>query len=295
MYKKGLIVLNQFNKTEAYLYQVKRYILEFEALGIVLEPKTTGDLGIIISNGEISLKEKDYDFVIYNDKDIYIAKILEKLGYKLFNSSRSIEICDNKIYTHLYLADEGIEMPKTIPSNLCYIPNAHYDEAFADRAVALLDLPLVFKESYGSLGKNVFLIESEDELKDYLEKYKMESFLLQKYIQSSSGRDLRVLLIGGKVVAWMERVNEKDFRSNVGFGGRGVEVPLPDKAKNMAEKVAKLIGLDFCGVDILFGKEANQFYLCEVNSNAFFEELEKISGKNIAREYAKYIYDIIYK
>ena len=91
----------------------------------------------------------------------------------------------------------------------------------------------------------------------------------------------------------MLRKNENDFRSNIGLGGKGYKIDLPQKASEIAVKVSKILNLDYCGVDILF--DENNYYLCEVNSNAFFQEIEKVTSINVADYYARYIYDIIYK
>ena len=86
----------------------------------------------------------------------------------------------------------------------------------------------------------------------------------------------------------MERVaQEGEFRSNVELGGKGRAVKLEVSYACVAESAAKVLGLDYCGVDLLEGK--NGAIVCEVNSNAFFEGLELATGVNVAREYAKHI------
>ena len=77
-----------------------------------------------------------------------------------------------------------------------------------------------------------------------------------------------------------------EFRSNIELGGRGERIDLPKEYALVAEKVAKHLGLDYCGVDLL---EGNEPIVCEVNSNAFFEGLELATGVRIAEKYAEYI------
>ena len=87
----------------------------------------------------------------------------------------------------------------------------------------------------------------------------------------------------------MKRSNDNgDFRSNVAQGGHGEPVELPASFIETAEKAAKILNLDYCGVDLLDDKDGNPI-LCEVNSNAFLQEIERITGKNIAGIYAKHI------
>ena len=58
--------------------------------------------------------------------------------------------------------------------------------------------------------------------------------------------------------------------------------------KEVPLKVAFALKLDYCGIDFLLKKDGN-FVLCEVNSNAFFSGFEKVTGVNVAKEYAEYI------
>ena len=98
---------------------------------------------------------------------------------------------------------------------------------------------------------------------------------------------MRVIVVGGKAVAWMTRRSEIDFRSNVEAGGKGYVCDLPDSFRRIAEKSAEILQLDFCGADILFGKDGP--LLCEVNSNAMIGEAERVTGVDIADCYVNHI------
>ena len=294
--RKGLCIINTFNKSEGYLYQGNRLKEAFKNLNVELEIVTTEDLFLHIeNNGNIKLNFnlKEYDFAIFNDKDTVLSRMLEKKGLRVFNNSIAIETCDNKFLTHVCLSENNIMMPKTYPSFLCYSKNNYANPNYFLKISKEIGFPLIFKINYGSLGANVFLVNNIDELLELANKYKYQSFLIQEYIEKSKGQDIRVIVIGHKVVASMLRKNENDFRSNIGLGGKGYKIDLPQKASEIAVKVSKILNLDYCGVDILF--DENNYYLCEVNSNAFFQEIEKVTSINVADYYARYIYDIIYK
>lgn len=61
----------------------------------------------------------------------------------------------------------------------------------------------------------------------------------------------------------------------------------------MCEKCAKILNLDICGIDILFG-EKEKYYICETNSNPGFSKYEDVANVNIAKLYAEYIIKKIY-
>ena len=120
----------------------------------------------------------------------------------------------------------------------------------------------------------------------------MKPHLFQKFVSSSAGRDLRVIVIGGVVFAAMRRTSAGDFRSNLELGGRGEPLSPDARAAALCESVARRLGLDYCGVDLLFAEDG--YTVCEVNSNAFFGGMERITGKNVAGAYAEYIIREVY-
>ena len=149
-----------------------------------------------------------------------------------------------------------------------------------------LGYPLVAKESFGSWGMDVRLAADERELTAIAEEFRMVPHLYQKRV-GISGEDYRVLVVGGKAIASMKRKNEKDFRSNIEAGGKGSKAQLPETFLKAAERCAEILGLDYCGVDLL--DEKGEPYVCEVNSNALFNEAERVTGVNVAGAYAEYI------
>ena len=143
------------------------------------------------------------------------------------------------------------------------------------------------KESYGSLGKGVFLVRNRQHAINICNKVKCSAHLFQEYIDSSEGRDVRAIVIGDEVIGSMLRSSDSDFRSNVENGGSATPYPLDDDTKRMCVDIAKDLGLHYCGIDLLFTEDG--FRICEVNSNAFFREFEKVTGINVAAAYAEYI------
>jgi len=228
------------------------------------------------------------DFVIFWDKDVRLALHLEKMGYKLYNSARSIMICDDKILTHQVLAGNGIPMPLTVFSPLVF-PGCKVDEeAFIDRIEKVLSYPVVVKEAFGSFGAQVYLVNNRTELAVLRKKLIDKPHLYQQFIETSRGRDVRLQVVGDKVVASMLRVNENNFRANVTNGGRMVPFEPPKSFIDLAVKAVKLVGADFAGVDLLFG-ENDEPVLIEINSNAHMKNIFTCTGIDVADIIVKHI------
>ena len=193
--------------------------------------------------------------------------------------------------TGILLAQNGVRMPKTLAGQLCYGSDEKVKKSSLDIVEKELGYPLIFKKSYGSLGKGVIKVDNRRQLEEVAEKYKGAPHLYQQYIAASHGKDVRVILIGGCAVAAMLRKSQGDFRSNIELGGAGENFELNNKLVYLSQRVASLLKLDYCGVDILIGEDG--YYLCEVNSNAFFKEFEQVTGVNVAEKYAWYIFQRI--
>lgn len=289
---KGLIVMNAYPKGEKFYRQSGRIKEELEKLGVETDVLLNGEtVAKLTENSEITISATGYDFVVYLDKDKYLSRLFEGAGVRLFNSASAIEICDDKMLTYLSLVKSGLKIPDSISAPLCYTPNSVPQKAFLDE-VERLGFPIVAKKSYGSFGEGVSLIQNREELEVIEKKWLKFPHFYQKFV-GKKGRDIRVIVIGGKAVGAMERIAvDGEFRSNIELGGHGERIVLPEEYKEVAEKVAKIIGLDYCGVDLL---EAETPIVCEVNSNAFFEGLESVTGINIAKLYAEYIVETIKK
>ena len=287
---KGLVIINGYPNGEKFLRQGERIAEELHRLGVQVDVIKNGDVSVLLEGDgcvQCTLKEK-YSFAVYLDKDKYLGRMLEMAGLRLFNCAEAIEICDDKMLTHLALRTAGVSLAKTIPAPLCYTPNATPKLSFLQRVAEEIHFPLIAKKSYGSFGAGVRLIYDMVALQETEREWLHIPHLYQEYIEESAGCDVRVIVIGGKAIAAMERVaQEGEFRSNVELGGQGRRIVLEEAYQKAAETVAKALSLDYCGVDLLKGK--NGPIVCEVNSNAFFEGLERVTGTNVAKAYAEYI------
>ena len=157
----GIIIINQ--EIGHNVYKIKRYKEEFSKLGISLDVFVNDGTLAMIKDSELKVNLPACDFIIYLDKDIYLTRILEKAGYRLFNKADFIKLCDDKALTNIACASRGIKMPDTITGPLFYSQELKEENfKFLDDVIAKLGLPLILKRVYGSLGLGVYLIKTKE-------------------------------------------------------------------------------------------------------------------------------------
>lgn len=259
---KGILLVNHFLTQNKFSQLHSHLVKSAEKCGVDLVIKT---------NLQLACESADADFVLFWDKDVNLARRLEKSGLPVFNSAKSIALCDDKAKTFTELLGV-VPQPKTIAAPLSYFKSDY--TPFVEAAVKQLGLPLVFKNCFGSFGEQVFLCRSKDEVLSHIGT---QPFILQEFIAESAGRDVRIEVVGGEIVAATERINENDFRANVTNGGTMRQYSPNAAERKIALDACKALGLAFGGVDILQGG-----ILCEVNSNAHIINIMNCTGVDIA-------------
>lgn len=275
----GIIIVNQSIGHNQ--YKIKRFIEEFDKKNIRLDVFVNDGTLAIIKDNNVVINLPKADFVFYLDKDIYLARLLEKAGYRLFNRADFIKFCDDKMLTFIGCANEGIKMPKTIAGPLVYTDLEESNYKFLDNVINELGLPMVVKKVYGSLGEGIYLVNTKEELKKLYSEIARNPIVFQEYVKSSYGQSVRVLIIDGKVFGSFIRSNDSDFRSNYGDTASSKKLEKSQKYMEFAQKIADKLHIEYAGID-LFVCDEQEPILCEINSNAFFEEFEKVTGLNVA-------------
>ncbi len=284
----GLLVYNKYLTTNKYLEVHHIYKIASEKYEINLTMSDTEPLYFGIYNNKCInfLELEKFNFILFLDKDILLAKSLEKLGFKVFNSSRVIEICDDKAKTFLELANKNITMPHTIISPLIfegtYTENDDWLQNFP------MEFPIVVKESFGSFGEQVYLAKNLEELTLLRQKLVYKPHIYQQFISTSYGKDVRIHVVGEEVVASMLRISSSDFRANASQGANIFKYEPPQSFIELAKKVAISLKSDFIGVDILFGED-DEPILCEVNSNAHIKNIFDVTNINVAEKIMEHI------
>lgn len=222
-----------------------------------------------------------YDYALFFDKDVWLARNLEMLGVKVVNSSKSIDLCENKANMYQELARNNIKIPKTVifPSMSKF--NRIKALQFVTDALNDLGLPVVIKKWFGESGQDVCLAKSRDEALDIIEKMGARELLLQEFIVESSGTDIRMFVIKNKVVSAIRRQGiSGDFRSNVSLGGVMYNYIPTYLDEQLAINATKAVGCDFAIVDML--RSINGLVVCEVNTTANVNNFYKMSDVNVS-------------
>jgi len=278
----GWLIYNQGMQTEKFHKVHHRYIDAAQAEGIALVAISNAEIMIGVSGNQLTLFNHEKPaFVLFLDKDIQLALQLEALNIPVFNSAAAIKLADDKALMHHTLGIKALKQPDTIFAPLLFQHQLTMPEAFIDTVVRALAFPLVMKKSFSSFGYDVHLIKDKESLIVRSNSWVHTPHIYQQYIASSHGRDVRIHVVGGEVVASVLRQSVHDFRANVTNGGTMQRYQPSQAFKQLAIAAATQLGLDFCGVDLLFD-DANQPVLCEVNSNAHVENIYHATGIDVA-------------
>lgn len=180
--------------------------------------------------------KRDADFVINRTNDYKIAEYYESRGIRVFNPSSLSKIANDKQKCYEFMKENGIEI---MPINY-------------------KGVPAVKKKIDGHGGIDVYMLDKAEPFED--------GYVYQKPCDTL-GRDVRVWLIGGKIIASILRSSDTDFRSNFCLGGKASEYTLTDDDRALVYKIADLLDYDYIGIDFIFN-----------NGRLVFNEIEDTVG-----------------
>ena len=226
---------------------------------------------VAIVRGSVRLKKSYLDLI----------SRLEKTGICMVNSRDTIEISSDKYRSYVKLMDFGLTQPKT-----ALIPNEdNWQKAFESLET---QYPIIMKTLEGSKGVGVLFIESERQIESLIQLLYAQNedidLLIQEYIKTDG--DIRVIVLGGKIIASMKRaVVEGDFRSNVSQGAEVKEYELSELEIEQCLLATKAIDGIFTAVDFIPSKNPKKDppYILEVNHSPGTEGIEKATKRNIVK------------
>lgn len=223
------------------------------------------------------------DFSVNIDLEVSIIKQFQLMGIPVVNKYLPISKAKNKLRTLQILTRYKIPVPKTI-----IVRKIDYLD---DVIKKIGGYPVVIKAPFGSYGKEVAMLESRRSLTSALDimwkQNRTSIILIQEYVYEAGDSDIRVFVVGDKVVASMKRTARVgDFRSNLQLGGVASRVKLTKEEEKMAVKATKALGLDVCGVDMLRSKSGP--VVMETNANPGISGIMKVSNVDVVGEVIKF-------
>ncbi len=211
----------------------------------------------------------------------YVSERLMARGVAVVNGTPKILEIKNKIIQHMRLAEAGIPIPRFALAK---------DPEAAKGAVEALGFPLIVKVSFGTHGKGVFYTqnwETFQPIADYLDVRDGNPIIIEEFIAAAQGKDIRAFVVGGRVVASMERTaRQKDIRANASIGGTGTSIVLSEEDQVLAIRAASVFDLEIAGVDLIRSERGT--LVLEVNANPGFRELEACTGIDVATAIVEY-------
>lgn len=282
------------NRLTTEMYERERFIEEADKYGIDFNLVFADEIDLLVSRDDRKSIRFRNDIVPLPDCllartgsgtgyfNLSVLRQFERLNVLTLPNSQSIEASKDKLYANQILAQAGLPIPKTM---LTRFP------CKAELVERVVGFPCVMKVITGSHGAGVYLCENSKQFEDLSELIHSidgkTSMIIQEYIEHSKGRDLRVIVIGGRVVGAMERTATDDsFKANISRGGEGKAYDVDDEMEMLAIQVAKVLDLDIAGVDLLFHPDG--YRVCEANSSPGFKGFEKALGINIPQKVFDY-------
>ncbi len=213
-----------------------------------------------------------------------LIRQFELMKIPVVNKELGVMRAKNKLKTLQVLTKKDVPVPRSF----IVTGSGNVDEIISE----IGSFPVILKAVSGSQGKGVSIIESKRGLRSVIEmivkEQDPEPLIIQEYVKESKGQDLRVFVVGKKIVGAMERIAKKrgEFRSNFHLGGRVRLADLSEEEKSLAIQAVKACGLDFAGVDILRTKTGPK--VLEVNANPGLEGITQATGRDIGGSIIKY-------
>jgi len=282
------------NRLTTELYERERFVEEAEKQGIDFSVVFADELDLIVSRDD--RKSIRYQNSIVSLPDVLLARTgsgtgyfnlsvlrqFERLNVPTIPNSSSIEASKDKMYANQILAQAGLPIPKTM---LTRFP------CKSELVENVVGFPCVLKVITGSHGAGVYLCETPKQFEDLSELISSldfkNSMIVQEYVQHSEGRDLRVIVIGGRVIgAMLRKSTDGSFKANISRGGEGVAFDVDEKMEILAIETAKVLDLDIAGIDLLFHSDG--YKICEANSSPGFKGFEAALDINIPEKIFSY-------
>jgi [lysine-biosynthesis-protein LysW]--L-2-aminoadipate ligase len=232
----------------------------------------------------------EYDAVLERSisytSGLYALRMLNAFGVPTVNTAAVAEICGDKLTTSAMLAKAGLPQPHNATA---FTPEA------ALEAIEAFGYPVVLKPVVGSWGRLLAKINDRDAAEAVLEhkatlgSVQHSVFYIQEYIEKP-GRDIRAIVIGGRVLTAMYRKSEH-WITNTARGGEGELCPITPEIESLCLGAAEAVGGGVLAVDLVEHPQKGML-VNEVNHTMEFHTMQPVSGIDIADEIVSYVMSV---
>ncbi|MCA9932955.1 MAG: RimK family alpha-L-glutamate ligase [Ardenticatenaceae bacterium] len=270
-----------------------------DTLRVVVEIGTPPlpDVGVKVLTGMILQRAQHlppFDAVIprigmsITQQGLAVVRQFEVHGVQTTATSEAIACSRDKLHSLQLMVDAELPVPKTAVIS--------QPEGLFTAIQAVGGLPVVLKATRGTQGQEVLLahnLTTADQVVTRLRRLGRQ-VLVQEFIAEAAGKDVRVIVVGGRCVAAMERTaTAGDFRANLHRGGTAVSIePTPDM-RALAVRAAQIHGLHVAGVDMLQSERGP--LLLEINSSPGLEGIEQATGVDVAGEIVQFLEEKVWE
>lgn len=215
----------------------------------------------------------------------HTLKYFNDRGVRTVNSYHTANICGDKLLTSMALSKAGVP----IPANL-----VAYTEESALDAIDRMGYPVVLKPAVGSWGRLLAKVNDRDaaeailEHKKVLGSYHHSTYYIQEYIETG-GQDIRAFVIGGKLVAAINRKADH-WITNTARGGRASKYELNRDLAAICEAAARAVEGDVVAIDVF--ERPDGYLINEVNYTMEFRNSIETTGVNIPQLIADYVIEV---
>lgn len=260
--KRGWIIYDRSGAARNQWF-IKECLLNAERCGMCLSLKIVGGEPIT----------EFPDFALVRTINPLLSQDLDRAGVRLFNNAQVSVLANDKWETYVQAKRLGI---KVMPTEL---------SAYAQNA-SPFSYPVVVKSRDGHGGEEVYRMETAEEYRAFFRANDPNRYITQK-LCSEVGKDLRVYVLGGEILAGVLRTSTVDFRSNYSLGGEVQLVPVPDEIQKTVKKLHEEYAFDFVGVDFI--RDGSEWVLNEIEDVVGSRMLYKTANLDVARLYISHI------
>ena len=220
-------------------------------------------------------------FALTRSRDGLVSTFLEGEGCRVFNTAAVTVAANDKMRSHLLAHRLGL--PQV---DMAFVPNDP-----AALAAQPLGWPVVAKHPGGHGGGQVVLVHTAEELWSAAASFGGERVLLQR-LCAQPGVDLRVYVLGDRVLQAVCRTAAEGFRANLSLGGRAEAVATPPSVVRMVEEICRALPLDYAGIDFLPDGQGGWLFN-EIEDAVGSRALYELGGFDVVRLYLAHVRDTL--